>query len=208
MAVVAGANACSSWKNCTTNCSAMLLAHHWNAIRKQARHVLHSLPAPPHTRMPLSSCRRCLGASCWRKLLSMIEMLRLHGTFTFTAAMCWFVLCQRRLYSCRHCCCSAPAPLPAAPGYLSVNRAAAPDHATRHNADARSGQAAHYTTMSGWGDMPADEPRRYVPPHMRGMGSPAPPPPGMAQPGMPGMGGPAQAYGGYGRMPYGAGAHN
>jgi len=30
--------------------------------------------------------------------------------------------------------------------------------------------------------------------------------PGMMQPGMPGVGGPAQAtYGGYGRMPYGAG---
>lgn len=62
--------------------------------------------------------------------------------------------------------------------------------------------------MSGWGDQSEHEqPRRYVPPHMRGMGSPAPPPPGMTMPGMPGMGGPAVAYGGYGggRVPYGAG---
>jgi hypothetical protein len=62
--------------------------------------------------------------------------------------------------------------------------------------------------MSGWGDVMDDQAPRYVPPHMRGMGSAStpPPPPGMMQPGMPGMGGPAQAtYGGYGRMPYGAG---
>lgn len=64
--------------------------------------------------------------------------------------------------------------------------------------------------MSGWGDQVGDgERQRYVPPHMRGMGSPAAPPMPMgAVPGMPGMGGPAMAFGGGGyggRVPYGAG---
>eukprot|EP00879_Flechtneria_rotunda_P017064 GHRR01017871.1.p1 GENE.GHRR01017871.1~~GHRR01017871.1.p1 ORF type:complete len:293 (+),score=66.43 GHRR01017871.1:139-1017(+) len=60
-----------------------------------------------------------------------------------------------------------------------------------------------------WGAQMDDQPRRYVPPHVRGVGSPAPPPgmgmgmtPGVSGAG--GLGGPAQYGGGYGRVPYGA----
>lgn len=60
--------------------------------------------------------------------------------------------------------------------------------------------------MSGWGEQMESEPRRYVPPNLRGMGAPAPPPGPMgAGPVMPGAYGapPQGAYGGnvggYGR---------
>lgn len=55
--------------------------------------------------------------------------------------------------------------------------------------------------MANWGDAAmADERPRYQPPHMRGLGQAAPPPPGVG--GMPAFGGPA-AYGARGYPPQG-----
>jgi hypothetical protein len=72
--------------------------------------------------------------------------------------------------------------------------------------------------MSGWGEQMDDQPRRYVPPNLRGMGAPAPPPGPMgAGPVMPGAyGAPQGAYGapqgqpgGYGRPGgFGGGEHS